>query len=83
MKRIYKYTIDMLNATIKIPEGFKILKVGMQNDDMCIWCYVETDNTEVIQKFSVHGTGHEILEPVENYIGTVFDRQYVWHLFLR
>ena len=87
MKTIYKYEIPVEEKfSIPIPQGCRILKVGMQHGRVYLWALVETDREMVERKFAIKGTGQEINDDeFLEYIGTFFQLQgtFVWHLFER
>lgn len=86
MKTIYKYPItSALNpvsrAMIMLPKNSKILTVQIQNNQICIWAEVDTEESLITKEFSIVGTGNPF--PTYNviYIGTVQAHPYVWHVY--
>lgn len=92
MRTIYKYElkVDTLNE-IPLPSyGVKILSVGNQRDNLCMW--VEQESSETLNKYTgkphilkeryflALGTGHEVVENL-TYIGTAIIEPYVWHVY--
>lgn len=76
MKTIWKYELDPKSLKIKMPKNAKILSVGEQYGNICLWA--EVDPTPVLEKkdriFEVFGTGHKIYEDMgveRKFIGTV------------
>jgi hypothetical protein len=86
-RRMFKYPLFRVQQpvfddriTILAPPSLGIEHIGMQNGVVTMWTLVECDAREIERTFVIAGTGHS-LEPVGNYLGTVFDRQFVWHIF--
>ena len=84
---IFKYAVPFSdNSTIQMARGAEILSAGTQDPGWGIGVYVwaKVDSREgvmVPRRFYIHGTGHSILNPRAKFIGTVFDRELVWHVF--
>lgn len=83
--KILKYKIYVDNSTneIAIPWNSKIRSLGVQTPgEICLW--IETPVIDSVRNvnraFHIFGTGHEI-PPSLNYVGTVFDDIYVWHVY--
>lgn len=84
MKEIWKYTLPRSGLSdLRMPADAKVLSVGMQNDVITIWVLVDPFNERIDRHIVVKGTGHPIDETVENsnFIGTIFDGPFVWHVF--
>lgn len=84
--RILKYQIPVQDKSkIELPIGSKILKFGMQGNDLFIWVLTWEDSDLEEKHFRLVGTGHEF--DYENsslrYIDSVLDHlnRFVWHLF--
>ncbi|MCL2119892.1 MAG: hypothetical protein FWH27_15855 [Planctomycetaceae bacterium] len=79
MKRsIYKYSLA--DGVVSMPKNARILKVGMQDGIPCLWATVDPNAERETREFSILGTGC-IIPNRWKYIGTMFDRQHVWHVF--
>jgi hypothetical protein len=80
MKRIYKY--EFKEGSIEMPIGAKILSIQNQDDRLYIWALVDTDAECEFRYFTIVGTGHDFPEADEfNYINTIQDGPFVWHIF--
>jgi len=91
MRTIYKYEIPLAGeAVVLMPKDAQWLKFAMQDGKLCVWALVDTENEMTEYYFKIFGTGHEL--PIDcdyawteegdfDYCGTVFDRQFVWHIF--
>lgn len=81
MKTVYKYILSR-SGEMLLPKNSKVLTVGMQDTNFCIW--VEIDKDETLQEhrtFAVYGTGWEMEDREHCYIGTAFEGNYVWHIY--
>lgn len=89
MKTVWKYKIDMTQLqTLQIPGEAKILSLQKQGnrseDDMFLWCLVDTDKPMETRTFLLVETGDTLDEfPKAEYVATMqFIRgAYVYHLF--
>jgi len=83
MLTIYKYQIKLEPRTnIQMPRGAKILSFQMQNGRAYIWSLVDLEQELTEEVFILLGTGHGTLTPdTTDYIGTVQNGSFVWHLF--
>jgi hypothetical protein len=83
MMTIWKYSLTLLDEQqIQIPEGAKILSVQIQNDEICIWALVDTERPKETRSIGIIGTGNPCWCPNWNYIGTVQQDAFVWHIFI-
>lgn len=87
MKTIWKYPITLEQfQDIEIPAGAEILSLhkqgSRQEDEIYIWCLVETDNPLETRHFMFVATGNAITCEECNYIGTLWlmSGSYVLHL---
>ena len=85
MKTIYKFKLPIRDVAEQyIPKGSKVLSVGMQGDNLCFWAEVDTAEKEfVLRRFRVAGTGYplECGMKLGRFLGTVFERVFVWHVY--
>ena len=80
---IHKYRLEITGRQIVLmPEGAKVLHVGVQRFDLCLWAQHRQDRPATERHFAICGTGHELprLE-TRTYIGTVVTEPFVWHVF--
>lgn len=89
MRRMLKYPLfDMQDATrasdtitVSAPTAVSSF-IGIQGGVITLWAQVDDSLPDEHRTFIVVGTGHKI--PVGYfYRSTVFDRQFVWHIFER
>ena len=81
---IWKYNLaarDMSGGAIEMPRGARILDVQMQAGYMHAWAMVDRQAPIVHRRFGVYGTGHDIPDSPGDYIATVQDGSFVWHVF--
>lgn len=80
-KTICKYEIHNGKEThIAMPSAAKVVHADVQEGHVFIWAEVDTEANSVLRKFSYFGTGHDIPKNAV-YIGTVFQGEYVWHIY--
>jgi len=82
---IYKQVLQLTELQeIELPEYSEILTVQFQKDDLCMW-YKFNEATEKTVKYELKivGTGHTFTQNEFNYISTVQQGSYVWHIFER
>lgn len=87
MNLIHKYPIfpnricSLGKYAIIMPKNARILKVATQGDSICFWTLFDrrTEERET-RYFYVIGT-NQIIPDGALYLDTVFDGDYVWHIF--
>lgn len=90
-KVVYKYLLpleDGLKHAIKMPVNARILHVGIQGTDVCIWALVWPLITQEERYFQIVGTGRPFDATGMVHIGSVQHRpdyegshEFVWHIF--
>ena len=81
---IFKYTLyGFADQEIEMPKGAKILSAGIQQGKIQVWALVDKHNKIETREFTVFGTGWpmNIKENALKFIQTIFDRDFVWHVF--
>jgi hypothetical protein len=84
MSIILKQEIGVVaRQLITLPVHAKILSFQKQRNKLVIWYMAEQNEVLERRIFQVIGTGNEFYTKMENlqYIGTVQDDNFVWHLF--
>ncbi len=85
-KAIWKFNLEVEDTQIiYMPKGAKILSVGLQQPDLCLWALVDTAETVQEDVFiEVYGTGNPITNNMQlrDFIGTVVAGRFVWHVFV-
>lgn len=84
-KTIYKYEIQLGRNEVKMPKGAQILTCQMQGETLNVWAIVSPNSgyAEEIKVITVYGTGHPLPNSMSavDWIATVQDSPYVWHVF--
>ena len=82
MKTIWKFPLNRQYQKIKAPIE-RFLAVQKQGDTICVWAVVDPEKEDSSFGLFIIGTGWPLKELAEigNYIGTVQDGIYVWHIF--
>lgn len=83
MRKIWKYELHGLQSTVfEMPRNARIVHVGMQGDVICLWALVNENAEKDRRVFRPFGTGHGIptIRGSYEYVGTVFDGPFVWHI---
>ncbi len=78
--RIYKYKIPV-GGKVKMPVHAKVLHVGVQDREICLWAQVDQGSPEVDYCFKIFATGQDITSTDLLYTGTVRDGDFVWHIY--
>lgn len=87
MTVVFKYAFKITKVqTLKLPVGYKILKIGYQNGQPMLWAEVHPDPIGMTElRLLVVGTGSEIPMGGEyrEYIDTLIDdvHGFVWHVY--
>ena len=94
MKTIHKYRMDGGKNAVEMPKDARILHVGAQDGNVCLWAFVDTDRLNELRHFRVYETGYSLSgDFIEadlrretfdaSYIGTAQVGEFVWHVFER
>lgn len=82
--RVWKYLLLFTGQnTIEMPIGSQVLSTQLQDGKICLWVKTPDETFEEQRSFYVLGTGWEIPDECKDFIGTVQDRGFVWHVFER
>jgi hypothetical protein len=79
---VWKYAVALQQGAVRVemPVEARVLEVASQGEDFHIWALVDADLPRETRAFQWAGTGHPTPEAGE-YVGTVHERGFVWHLF--
>lgn len=81
---IWEYTLLLTDSTVlDIPVASNILHVAEQHGQVTLWVRVDPTADKVKRVFVIVGTGNPFESEGLQYIGTVFDRSFVWHVHER
>lgn len=86
MFTIWKETLKIADKqTVQLPVGATILSLQQQAGDVCIWFLCDKNAHKKEYNFLVKGTSHFIdrsdLKKTPNFVGTVVQNFFVWHIF--
>jgi hypothetical protein len=84
-------TVEIPERAILLKYGVQGVNPQTKHPCICVWALVDTEITKTEQiRFAIHGTGHPLPDnctwtPAGDqgwfYQDTVFDREFVWHIF--
>jgi hypothetical protein len=73
MQVIYKYSLTAITEQfVDMPASAKLLRVGEQFGELCVWALVENTMPVVKRKIAIIGTGNPIFGELGRYVGTAF-----------
>ena len=82
MDTIWEFPLEFApRQAITMPKGAKLLTVQTQQDTICIWAIVSPAAPQETRVFIIVGTGDDLDDGTGEYLGTVQQGPYVWHLF--
>ena len=77
---LYQAGYDVTGVdNLDVPHSAKFLDVQMQADKVCAWFEVNPPNLKEQRHFQIVGTGQSF--EGGKYLGTVQDKEFVWHLY--
>lgn len=84
--KIFKYKLEITGniQTLELPCGFKIIKLGLQNNVPHIWIQFKVEYEKVLNKydFIMIGTGHTFYSKwIAMHLDSVFIDEFVWHFY--
>lgn len=90
MKTVYKYPIQPSAEKIElsIPGGGPVISAALDpNGYPCVWAIADTDEEEAVVNVYCIGTGWPLdwcyeQEEVLQFIGTIKEGPYMWHIFV-
>jgi hypothetical protein len=82
MFSIWKYELEGpgKETELEMPSGARIVHFAQQGGVYCLWAIVAPNAECEKSKFRIIGTGWDIQDHNFNYIGTLQDGPFVWHL---
>ena len=83
MSEIWKNQLALVDEpTISWPKGSEPMHVGLDpSGEICVWYRCDPSAPREQQRFRICGTGFQYPEGHE-FLGTVVDGRYVWHIFI-
>ena len=83
METIWKYPIKITDhQDVSMPSGAVALTVQMQAGALTLWALVNPDAPTEPRRVRVIGTGHPCNVEAFDYVGSVQDRAFMWHVFI-
>lgn len=86
-RRILKYVLWCVEAPsfdefmeIDAPPSIGINHIAKEGRHLHLWSLVELNHKPIKRRFRIVATGQST-EPTGNYLGTVHERSFVWHVF--
>jgi hypothetical protein len=81
---IYKYKLLGHKGIIKSYDEARFIHFALQDDGIpCVWAMVDNDGNEYEYEYKIVGTGQKLTYiDKDNYIGTLQQGPFVWHLFI-
>jgi len=81
---VHKFQLNRGTTTFILGgRSFNPISVGMQDDTICVWAEVNTDDKFKSQyAFDIYGTGWAIPDTA-THLGSVFEGPYVWHIYFK
>ena len=83
MRKIFKNQLTSYYEELELPKNLKVVHFEKQNEVPCMWYEFDTDAPLVATTIMVFGTGHIIEDDSFEHIGTIQDRGYVWHYYMK
>lgn len=82
-KVIWKFEVPLVDGfSIRMPEKAELLHFAMQEDVPTLWALVDPEAPIENRRFALFGTGQEYSYfDLVRYVGTIQEREFVWHLF--
>ena len=88
INKIYRYVLfdwdtgfDAEVINLLLPVGSKVLSVGMEGRQLCMWAIINPVLPKEERVFEVYRTGFRIIPEHRVFIGTVCTESLVWHVF--
>lgn len=82
MLTIHKYPVRVAEQQIiEVPQGSKFLSAQLQNGEPTLWFMVDTNSEKLPYEVIIVGTGHPVPTNCTDFLGSVQQGMYVWHIF--
>ena len=79
--KIYKYK---LGAIVRLPKDSRVLHCNTQDKSLYVWALIDPEVTEEdVYEVNVVGTGHSFNPNGWDYITTVHEGSFVWHIWFK
>lgn len=77
---VWKAVMASQRCAVWLTAGARFLHVGSQDDHVCVWALVDPEAERCSYDLVAYGTGRPIA-PGDEYLGTAFVGDLVWHVF--
>ncbi len=82
MRAIWKFTLKVAGRQgVSVPRDAVPLSAQMQDDTLCVWCLVDPKAKSETVTVAIVGTGHAFDPTGWEFVGTVQQGAFVWHVF--
>ena len=81
MRTIHKYPLSPVYNSINMPRGAKVLCIQVQEGSLYIWAEVENTEPVEARQFRTYGTGFQMPDVLEDYVGTFQLLGLVFHVY--
>ncbi|KRB22704.1 hypothetical protein ASE05_16110 [Mesorhizobium sp. Root172] len=82
MKTIWKFEIELSGSQPLFAPDVRIISAGLDpNGVLCVWGTVDTDKPQRQIEVAVCGTGGTLPQHPLEFVGTVKDGPFMWHVF--
>ena len=79
---IWKFPLELTNKQeVQMPVGANVISVDNQHGQICMWALVNDEAEKETRTFEVVGTGHYMRDIDRDFVGTVQQGPFVWHVF--
>jgi len=84
MRTVWKFELQReRHQKIQAPSvGFNAIHVGTQDGTLQLWADVETEEGIGAIDVWLVGTGHEVPHAGIEYVGSIMDNFFVWHVYV-
>lgn len=83
MLTIHKFELFRVDSqSVYMPDGAEVISAGLDPQGrLSIWAAVDTSSNMVARCFYVFGTGNPIIQAPMEFVATVVENEFVWHIF--
>jgi hypothetical protein len=82
MRTIWKFPLKTTDDQNVVGHGTRIVSAGLDPDGvLCAWAEVDGDEPVVVVEIAIRGTGHALPAKNFEFVATVRDGSFMWHVF--
>lgn len=85
-RAVHKFQLALTDEQrVEMPQYARPLKVDIQGLNIVLWAEVTPSFPMEERVVIIKGTGHDLPDAADatSYVGSVMDRQFVWHVFMK